>query len=219
MSIIKRLATTIHASVDRTVASIENHEAIVKATLNESRQALASAKIQLQRVEAEYHQQHNQIQALQQRIDTWTTRAKDIGDKDREKALRCLQERALDQANLDKAEALLIRHTDMQQRMRHQVASLEDRVSELHRQHRELLSRDTVSRANAQLDAAQLNPHSNLDEVFDRWETAIKARELGHEYVNTNVVSTADLDAEMSADEARADLNSELDSLLAEKGQ
>lgn len=219
MSIIKRLATTIHASVDRTVASIENHEAIVKATLNESRQALASAKIQLQRVDAEHQRQQDQLQALQQRIDTWTTRAKDIGDKDREKALRCLQERANDQANLDKARALLTRHSDMQQRMRDQVASLESRVSELHRQHRELLSRDTVSRANAQLDAVQLNPHSNLDDVFDRWETAIKSRELGHEYVNTNVVSTADLDAEMSADETRAELNSELDNLLAEKGQ
>jgi len=186
MSIFKRLSATVHATVDRTVASIENHDAIIQATLADSRKAVATAKIRLARVETDGKSQAEQIETLKKRIEIWTVRAKDTGATDREKALACLQQRANDQAALEQAEATLNRHREMKERMRDKLKSLEQRVS----------------------------PGMNIDETFDRWEISIRERELRNEYSLDLDETPSSLDDEFKASESDTALNMELDALL-----
>jgi len=217
MSIIKRLTTTLHASVDRTVASLENHEAIIQATLTESRRAVATTKVRLARVEADGKRQEEHVEVLKHRIDTWTQRAKEVGEEDRNKALECLQQRRNDQAQLEQATKILVRHSEMKQRMRDKVISLNERVAELQRQYSELQSRDSVSRATTSLDAIQQTPGSNIEDTFDRWEVSIRERELQNEYMQDAIHSPTTLDEEFRVTENRVALNSELDTLLNNK--
>ena len=213
MSVFKRITASLHASVDRTVASLENHDAIISATLNESRRAVATAKVRLARVESDGKQQANRIEELENRIETWTSRAKSIGLTDRAKALDCLKHRDTDQRQLEQAQETLVRHQDMEQRMRNKLITLEQRVSDLQRQHAELQSRDTVARATSKLDAIEHSPSINIDETFDRWEIAIRERELRSDY-NSTTHTPVSLDEKFKADEHRETLNLELDALL-----
>ncbi len=214
MSIVKRLTATLHASVDRTVASIENHDAIINATMTESRRAVATAKVRLARVESDGKKQEQYISELENRIQSWTTRAKNIGETDRAKALECLTQRSNDQTQLERARNTHEQHREMQQRMRAKVETLEQRVAELQRQHTELRSRDTVSRASTQLDALEHSPSINIDETFDRWEVAIRERELRSEYATDTSHTPTSLDEEFKASERNTQINEELDALL-----
>jgi len=185
MNIIKRFATTIHASVDRTVADGTRQE--------------------------------KHIAELERRIKIWTKRATTVGETDRDKALECLQQRSDDQSQLDHANETLGRHKEMATRMRGKVASLEKRVLELQRQHTELQSRDTVSKATTQIDAIQHSPGINIDETFDRWEVSIREREIQNDYLDTDPHTPSSLDAKFTAEEQSAALNDELDALLESK--
>ena len=214
MSIVKRISATIHASVDRTVASIENHDAIIQATLSDSRRAVATARVRLTRVQAETLGQEKYIAELENRIETWTTRAKSIGGTDRDKALRCLEQRKNDQEQLEKALETLMLQRDMQQRVQTKVESLEKRVTQLQRQHSEMRSRDTVARATTQVDALEHNPSINIDDTFDRWEVSIRERELQSEISCSSTPSSSTLDEELTANENKELLRNELDDLL-----
>ena len=71
MSLIKRLVTTVHSSVDRTLASMENHEAVVDAALRESREAVSRARVRLKRLERDGTQQRNRITELTSEVELW----------------------------------------------------------------------------------------------------------------------------------------------------
>ena len=217
MSIVKRISATIHASVDRTVASIENHDAIIQATLSDSRRAVATARVRLTRVQAETQRQEKHIADLENRTETWTTRAKSIGETDRDKALRCLEQRKNDQEQLEKALETLMLQRDMQQRVQTKVESLEKRVTQLQRQHTEMRSRDTVARATTQVHALEHGPSINIDDTFDRWEVSIRERELQSEISSSPIPSSSTLDEELTANENKELLSNELDDLLNNK--
>lgn len=214
MSIFKRITATLHASVDKTVASIENHDAIIQATLATSRRSVAQAKVKLSRVQADGSKQALHITELNQRIDLWTTRAKAIANTDREKALDCLKQRRADQTQLENARQSLNKHQEMTQRMEDKVRSLQQRVADLQQQHTELQSRDTVSRATNQLDAIEHSPGLNVNDTFDRWEVSIQEREAQVNAHNHVADAPTSLHDELNVQEQKIALDVELEALL-----
>ena len=82
MNLFKRIVTTVHSGVDRTVASMENHEAIVDAALKESREALVRAKARLGRLEKDGKRQHNRVTELTSEIELWAERALACADSE-----------------------------------------------------------------------------------------------------------------------------------------
>lgn len=214
MSIIKRLTATLHASVDKTVASIENHDAIIQATLVKSRRSVAEASVKLSRVKADGQRQMRQIDELKQRIDLWTERAKAVAETDRAKALDCLKQRQNDQKQLDIATEAFQKHKEMTQRMEDKVCELQQRVTNLQQQHTELQSRDTVSRATTQMDALEHAPGCNVDDTFDRWEVSIQQREARNEFSADVAHAPTSLHDEFKLQEQNDRLDDELDALL-----
>ena len=214
MSIIKRFTTTLYAGVDRTVASIENHDAIIQATLAKSRRSVAEAQVKLARVKADGDKQTRHIEELHKRIELWTARAKAVAESDRDKALNCLKQKQDDQTRLDNAIEAFEKHKEMTQRMEDKVCSLQQRVTTLHQQHTELQSRDTVSRATTALDSIEHSPGINVDDTFDRWEVSIQQREAQNEF-NHDVASVpTSLHDEFRVQEQKEALNDELDALI-----
>ena len=90
MSILKRLVTTVHSSVDRTLAGMENHQAVVDAALKESRHAVAEARVRLGRLEMDAKSQRERVTELASEAELWNERALSVAEQDREKALSCI---------------------------------------------------------------------------------------------------------------------------------
>ena len=88
MSLIKRFVATVHHSVDRTLAGMENHEAVVDAALRESREAVSRARVRLNRLEKDGKQQSNRITELTSEVELWNERARSVADGDRPRAWR-----------------------------------------------------------------------------------------------------------------------------------
>lgn len=223
MSIFKRIVTTVHANVEKTVASMENHEALIQASLKDSRRAVAAANIKLQRLNEDEQHQRNRIDELGRRIDLWTQRASAVAEADQDKAIQCLRQRRIDQRELADAKQALTKHQTMTQQMQDSVNQLQQRVNRLQRQHLELQSRDTLSRATARLDDLELTNDSSIDAMFDRWEESIQEREMRCESSPTgrssstlsNTSMQIDLNAEFNVNEEQNELQQELEELMA----
>ena len=63
MSIIKRISTSVMATIDELVGEIENHDALIKAAIDEQKKKIATAKVQLGKIRAN---EQNQVVALKQ---------------------------------------------------------------------------------------------------------------------------------------------------------
>lgn len=225
MSLIKRIATTVHASVEKSVASMENHDAMIQATLKDSRRSVAAANVKLQRLKDDEQRQIHFVEELKARIEQWSSRAKSIAGSDQDKALECLQQRRIDQGRLTDAEHALTKHQALTHQMQDNVSALQQRVNALQSQHLELQSRDTVSRATTQLDDLERSSHTPIDSMFDRWEESIQEREMRSRSMPIDTRTTqgkpvhasVDLHSQFKAAEERAELQQELDDLMADK--
>lgn len=214
MSIIKRIATTLHASVDRTVASIENHDAVVQATLKEQQRSVAKASVKLRHLETISKRQQENIDRLKQRIESWSARAKSIAETDKEKALDCLVQRQADQRLLDIALKEQETHQTLLARMQGNVIELQERVSDMQSQHRDLQMRDTVARAKTGLDEIESHSVANINDTFERWEVSVEAREMDNALVTHASKLPLSLDDEFTQKENQEALEKELNALL-----
>jgi len=214
MNIIKRIATSVHAGVEFTVASIENHGALVQATLKDQQRAVAKATVKLRRLESTEQRQKENIARLNQRIETWTTRAKSIGESDKEKALDCLVQRQADQRLLDIAVKEQLNHSNLTARMQEKVTELQQRVSDMQTQYTDMQMRDTVADATSKLDDLERLSGANINDTFERWEISLEAREMQNN-LNTNTSHTPlTLDEEFTREENQQALKNELETLL-----
>jgi len=178
---------------------------------------VADGRVRLARVENEGKQQQQRINELEQRIEKWTTRAKAVGDSDRAKALDCLKHRSDDQLQLEQAKKAQQKHEQMQLRMQDKVRTLEQRVTNLQRQHMELKTRDSVSRATTQLNEVTCGPGIDIEDTFDRWEVSIREREMRTDCELEIETSTTSLEDEFELQEQHTEMNDELDRLLSDK--
>lgn len=68
MNLISRFSATLMAGVDKTVSQIENHDAVIEASLKESQRAAAQARVRLQRVTRDGEALLQKQKALAQKI-------------------------------------------------------------------------------------------------------------------------------------------------------
>ena len=68
MSLIKRMSTSITASVGRAVSKVENHDAIINAALRDTQQAAARSRVRLERVRKDGHALRTRHANLQQAV-------------------------------------------------------------------------------------------------------------------------------------------------------
>ena len=76
MSLIRRISTSITSSVDRAVARVENHDAIINAALRDTQQAAARARVRLERVRKDGHNLKTRHANLEQAVVRWTDQAR-----------------------------------------------------------------------------------------------------------------------------------------------
>lgn len=217
MSIFTRLSATLVAGVDRTVSRIEDHDAIIDASLRESRRAQAQAKIRMKHVQRDGDVLRQRQNELTKFAENWAERARKTHDEDRALALDCVRRRQSTLKELDRVNDSLAQHAELESQVRQTIDQIGRQLQDVTQQRNQMRSRESAAEAQriiSQLDGIGGN---GLEDTFDRWEMKISETEI----VSTSSLSTLSsstetdsLDAEFRVAEDNAEMELALDALL-----
>jgi len=210
MSLIRRISASITSSVDKAVAKVENHDAIINAALRETQQAAARSRVRLERVRKDGNHLKGRKQDLELAIGRWTERARNIATKDETKALECLRRRKDCESQLRNLKDSIEKHNELETRIAEQVKKIEARIGEVSHQRNMMRSRQSVAEAMTAIHNIEGVSYGEIEDTFDRWEI-----NLGETEILMGAGSTTDpLDTAFLAEEDTAELKAELYDLL-----
>lgn len=218
MSLLKRFVTTVHTSVDRTLAGIENHEAVVDAALKDSREAVVRARVRLGRLEKDGRQQQDRVSELSSEIELWNERAKSVAGEDRAKALACIQRRKQRENELAMAREQLAEHEKIARRVRGNIEESANRVQALQNQRNQMRSREAAAHAGRIVNALDGKAGDDVEAAIERWEVTVGECEIMTDSMLPLDATDDELSQGFSSQEQTRLLEDELDELLASQG-
>ncbi len=213
MSIIKRLSATITSNIDRVVGEIENHDAVIQATLAELRKKVAEAKVRLAHVRREEAKLKKQIQARYEDEQRWGERAVEAAKTDEGKALECVHRRQQCRRQARKLEQSQQHYQLIAEKLARDVAQGEERIAEMSQRHTLMRARQSTTEALNAVNEAGDNSLRQMEDSFDRWEIKITQEEMA---VDCDEVIDP-LDREFSNLENQHALRDELAALMAKE--
>ncbi len=215
MSLIQRITATLTSSVDRAVSRVENHDAIINASLKDTQRAAARSRVRLERVRRDGNAQKTRLCELEEAAARWAERARSIAEDDENRALDCLRRRRDCLQQIDKLIHSIARHDELEQRLGEQVREIDERIKEVTEQRNVMRSRQSVAEAMHAMNAVQGGSAVDIEDTFDRWEINLGETEL---LFGANVAADP-LDTSFLEEEDRAALRAELDVLLERDGE
>ncbi len=221
MSIFKRLSATVASRVEHLVGEIENHEAVVDATLKDMQHKIAQAKVRLAQVNREKSRLDGKIEELKEKAQHWRTRAIESAQKDEETALKCLgRAKHCDQ----QCSTLLQSQQQYQatvQKLTDDIDSAQQQLVDTRQKHTLMRARQSTSAAlKATTETDQNINQQQLEDTFDRWEVSILETELTNNQSADFTHENADtFEQEFIAREEREALSQELATLIKKEYQ
>jgi len=173
MSIIKRLSATLVSRIDQVVGEIENHDAVIQASLNDMRKKLAEAKVRLGHVRREEAQLKQQIHEQQQNAQRWRQRAIECAKSDKTKALECVRRSQHCQGQSEKLTLAQTEYNQTAEKLARDIETSEQRLTEIKQKLTLMRARQSTSSAINATSTMESNTTQLLDETFDRWEINI----------------------------------------------
>lgn len=209
MNLIKRLTTSVTATLDSAVGQLENHDAIVDATIKQTRQAVAKTKARINTLRQQENAYRTQLADAQEQHDLWTQRATKLAASDQEKALQCVTRRNQSAAEMKRLTTAGDQQKELIQDVSHNLQKLQHKLDEMTQKHNLMRSRQTVADVNRAMVSA--NVDDSLSDTFERWESTV----LEHEFAVSDVCSRDSLDIELSQSENQQDLLAQLAELTS----
>jgi phage shock protein A len=212
MSLFRRISTTLTSTVDRAVAKVENHDAIVQAALRDTQQAGARARVRLERVRKDGRALKARFEELRESTARWAERAKNLAESDEARALECLRRRKECDSQLSHLTDSIEKHDELEARIAGQVKKIEARVSEVAHQRNMMRSRQSVADAMRIMNNIEGVSYGEVEDTFDRWEI-----NLGETEILLGAGAQSDtFESEFLAEEYTAALRAELETLVNE---
>ncbi len=207
MNFIRRWTTSISSSFEWVVNQVENHDAIVSATIRDMQAAGLKAKMQLSRVQKDGERMRKRVSELKEMQTVWADRALRVAGEEKEKALECLRRKK--QADRERAslEEQLTEHSKLEKQLTIDLKLIDERISELRRKKNAFNARQYRAEALKAGQLSELGLVGEIDEIFNRWEFKIG------EYEGLDFGKDA-LEDDFVTEEERAGLEVELDELL-----
>ncbi len=211
MKLIKRLSTSITATLDSAVGQLENHDAIVEASIKQTRQAVAKTRARINTLRQQHHAYQAQLKEAKEQYDLWTQRAASLAEADQAKALQCVARRNQCEADIGRLSFSEKQQAELVRDVTANLQTLQTKLDEMTQKHNLMRSRQTVADVNRAV--AYANTDDTLSDTFERWESAV----LEHEFAVSDVCSGDSLDAELTRNEDEADLLAQL-ALIKQEG-
>jgi phage shock protein A len=210
VSFFKRITTTVAANVDSAVASMENHDAVVEASLNDMRRASAKAKARLNRVTNDGIRLRRKFADLQTTKARWIERAKQYANDDEAKALECLRRKKDCERHLSSCEETIAQHAELESRLNLSIEKIDKRYQDLEQTRTMMRTRQSAADAYRSSGlVGNSNNFLNVDDTIERWEARITETEM----VIGGDIDPNQFEKEFLDDEQRVALQIELDEL------
>ena len=221
MSIFKRISATVSANLDNLIGEIENHEAVVDATIEEMQKKLAKAKVHLGKVNHEQHKLQQSINESQEKVLQWRQRAVDVANSDENKALMCVSRAKQNQQLVIQYEEALKQYQSVGKRLADDIKKTEQKIQSAKQKKTLMRARQSTSDAlKTSRVKADRNNEKQLDDTFERWEINVVSSEISNqeEYVGESHYESIDdsLEDEFEQKEYEQGLKDELNALLNE---
>ena len=204
MKLIKRLTTSISATLDSAVGQLENHDAIVEATIKQTRQSVAKTKARINTLRQQLNAYESQLKEAQEQFALWTERAAKLADTDQAKALQCVARRNQYEAEIGRLTTAADQQRDLIRDVTHNLTKLQVKLDEMTQKHNLMRSRQTVADVNRAV--ATVSNDESISETFERWESAV----LEHEFAVSDACARDSLDVELTREEDEAALLAQL---------
>lgn len=213
MNFFKRFTTSVSASFDNAVGKIENHDAIIEATIKQTRQSEARTKARINSLRQQLHTYEKQLKDTEQQTALWTQRAMKLADSDEVKAMECLSRRNHCQESAKRLEVRIIQQKDLINDVSANLKKLQVKLDEMSQKHNLLRSRQAVSDVNRAVRNACST--ESVNDTFERWESVVLENEVCEDFNAHNDFDP--LDAEFTQQESEAELRLQLAELKAQK--
>jgi phage shock protein A len=213
MSMFKRLSTTLVSRIDNVVGEIENHDAVIQASLSEMRKKIAQAKVNLTQIHREEAKLKQQIEELNIKQQKWRERAISCAAADEAKALTCLQKRQHCQQETARLKQALETYQQTSQKLAQDISDSETQLAEKNQKQTLMRARQSSSAALNASNKSLDEDACQLDNSFDRWEVKISQTEMCHD--TTPMIDPIEHD--FITQEQQHELRQELTQLLAEE--
>ncbi|MBX2870242.1 MAG: PspA/IM30 family protein [Acidiferrobacterales bacterium] len=210
MSLIKRISATLTASVDNLVDQVENHDAVIEASIKKVRQAAADTRVRLGRLQKDRQRLEQQINETKVSIRKWQDRALSTADEDQKKALQCLQRKKEAERSLQQLEQSLSAHKSTERQVADNLKQIESRITEMNLQRNNFRSRESAAKANQVIQKLDSVAGNGIEDTFDRWESALLSQESYTPIVNPE----DEFDDEFNESEVQEELELELQELI-----
>lgn len=221
MSLIKRISTSLYAKIDRVVGEIENHDALIQATIADQRKKLAAAKVQLTRLQNHQTRVEQQLEKLRGDEGRWGERALKAAAEDESRALACMEHRRRVGEQICQLEQAREQYRQAAEKMGADVARCDDEVKEMSRRHALMRARQSSAEALGSVAQAGTPRLDELAGSFDRWEMKIAQNEIEAEMageLSGDGFGEVDaLEQEYLSEERTEALRDELAALMAEE--
>ncbi len=173
MSIFNRITATLSASVDKAVGQIENHDAVIDASIRDCRASLAKARVYNARVTKDGEGLRAKLKDLKQQRQSWEDRAKSVADSDEKMALDCLHRRNVCNQAISRTEAALVQHSELEEKVRKNLSKIEQRLTDTSQQRNMMRSRQSAADAVRTLNRVSGTTSGDVDDAFERWEIVV----------------------------------------------
>lgn len=210
MKALRRWTSSIAASFDYVVTQIENHDALITRAMKEMQSAVARAKVQLKRVSADGQGLRKRIAELEAEEQSWRDRAEKFANDNKVKALECLRREKRVKIQLKELEEQAIRHRALENQLKTDLSKAEDRLTRLVQQRNLLRTRESRAQALKIVTDEDSTLVSEIDEIFDRWETKVTEYEFEG---GCCALNRDEFEEELLSEEEKIELTKELESL------
>lgn len=213
MKLIKRLTTSVTATLEDAVGQLENHDAIVEANIRQTRQAVAKTQARLATLRKQLDTFEAQQQHAAEQIDVWEERARSLAGSNDNKALQCLSRRNQNEAEARRLNQAIQQQDTLISGVMTNLNSLKAKLDEMTQRHNLMRSRQAVADVNRVV--AKAGQSQQIDETFERWEAVVLENEI-----SVSDGSCADpLEAQFAQQESKAMLQAQLAGLQQNESQ
>ena len=176
MARFKRWTHGVVASIDSLIVQVENHEAQVTSSLRELEQGVARSKVQLMRVERDGVAMRQALSEEREAAVRWRERAK--REEQEARALECLRRFKRSNLRAKELEYNQTEHARVEQQLKRDILTLEQRLIELRQQRNTLRTRQSRAEAFNVVQGRGDLENGEIGAMFERWETRIAETEV-----------------------------------------
>jgi phage shock protein A len=213
MSLFKRISVSFRSQLDSAVSRIENHDAIIDAALQESRDAIARLKLQQSRLNRKLQAADTQMVSLRNDEQNWVRRAKTLAEGDESQAIACLERRDRCTEQIRQLQQQTDQYNEMAFRLTKDLSQLEQKLIHDEQRLQAFRGRDLTAKAQTALQDVICSDSTDLDQTFDRWELAITRKEMQQQPLDVTMDSRDSFEERIQREERLAAHKAELKSL------